>query len=291
MKWKIFLTFALVLALGLVVLAAACDDDDDDDDDDDNNEGDVHNPDDYPVRMSGTISYDGDKLLADSKMLVAIVDFWPMSGAPTEFVYIDIPESGFPMEYRVGFEHSGEFFPLAALDVDPDDLFGMNVNVDPLAVPTASVTLQEGENDGVNFVLVDPEDIGGDDDDDDNDDDNDTAGDDDTAPQTGIAGTLTYAGSKEGDKVVFGFWTGLPAGPPDESAEFDVPVGGFPFDYVVETSFTGDYRVVAFLDVDPNDGESINFAVDPNNWSLTMSPITIQDGALTTYDITLEDPK
>jgi hypothetical protein len=289
MNARIWLVLLLVAAFAVTGVLVACDDDDDDDDNDDDNDDDFS---DFPATISGTVYYDGDKLQDDSKLLFAITDHWPMSEAPTYFVWIDMPAGGFPAQYTAPIDRTGEFYPLAALDVDPDDLAGMNLDVDPLDVPEASIVIQEGDNPGIDFYLVNPEDIGGDDDDDD---DNDTPADDDdddndTTVGTGITGTLTYAGSLTGETVVFGFWSGLPAGPPDHSAEVDLPEGGFPFDYTVETEFTGDWRVVAFLDVDPEDGPSINFGVDPNNWSLTMAPETIEEGSLTTVNITLVDP-
>ena len=91
--------------------------------------------------------------------------------------------------------------------------------------------------------------------------------------------------------MVFGFFTGPPMGPPAQSANVTVPGGGFPFHYSIPTDFTGSYRVVAFLDVDPNDGPSINLGLDPNNWKITGMPFTaISQGEMTTLNITLQDP-
>lgn len=288
MKMRSLFFLLLATAALLAALTVACSGDDDDDNDNDNNDGDPWA--DYPATLSGTLNYDGDAVTPKSKIMIAINDVWPMTAAPIYYVYIDIPESGFPFEFKAGVDRTGEYYVLAIIDVDPEDRVGMTPDLDPMAIPTAATTIQPGDNPGINLTFVDPEDIGDDDDDNDNDDNNDSADDDDTTEKTGIQGTLTYTGAATGAKVVFGFWEGLPMMAPDHSASFDVPEGGFPFDYEIETEFTGDWRIVAFLDVDPNDGESINFAVDPTNWAMTLPFTTIANGQLTTLDITLVDP-
>jgi hypothetical protein len=237
------------------------------------------------------MSYDGE--LSGPKVMIAITKEWPMTGAPNWYDYVDVPDSGFPFEYRIGLEETGEYWVLALIDVDPNDVVGPNFDTDPLAIPTAPTDLQAGDN-VVNFTFLDPGEWTMDDDDDsaDDDDDNDDNDDDnDTTPETtGIHGALTYAGAATGDTVVFGFWEGLPMGPPDYDAQVAVPGDGFPFDYVIETEFTGTYHVVAFLDVDPNDGPSINFQTDPNNWTLNPPDTVIADGQSTELNITLQDP-
>jgi len=276
---------ALVLAIALGALVACGDDDDDDDNDDDDAQ-------DYPVVLAGTMTYDGDVTAA--QIMVALTDHWPMTQAPLWFGYVDIPEAGFPFTYELGVDQPfvGDYYLLALIDVDPTDGVGMNPDIDPLAIPTAATTLVEGTNGGIDFTFIDPDDIADDDDDDDDDDDttDDDTGDDDTVETTGISGTLAYAGAATGDKVVFGFWDGLPIMAPDHTFEVEVPTGGFPFDYEIETDFTGDWKVVAFLDVDPNDGSSWNSEIDPSNWSMTIAAITIVDGQMTDYDIELIDP-
>jgi hypothetical protein len=285
MQKKWFLALIVLTMLTSLALAVACGDDDDDDDDNDPCDG-------FEACLTGTLNYDGDLVTEAAQLLVAITDEWPMSQAPIWYEWTDLPEGGFPGEYRVGLNYTGEYYVLAAIDVDPNDIVGMNPDTDPLAVPEGLTDIQPGEN-TVNFAFLDPGEWTVDDDDDD-DDDNDTTppdDDDDTTPSgTGIYGTLTYTGTAEGAKVVFGFWDGLPMGPPDHSAETAVPQEGFPFDYEVDTTFTGDWRVVAFLDVNPNDGPSINFDLDPNNWSMSLPFTTINDGEMTLLDIALLDP-
>jgi len=286
-KWFVLLTLLVAFSLALSIVVA-CDDDDDDDDDDNDDDDDFSQ---FPLTLSGTFDYDGAK--TGDQIMIALTDQWPMTEAPLWFGYVDTP-AAFPAEYKIGvdYEFFGDYYILALIDVNPADGTGMNPDVDPLAIPTQAITLAAGENTGIDFTFIDPEDIGDDDDDDDND-DNDTVDDDDdddTVATTGISGTLTYTGAFEGAKVVFGFWDGLPMMAPDHSAEVDVPEGGFPFDYEVETDFDGDWRIVAFLDVDPNDGDSINFDVDPTNWAMTLPFTTITDGQMTDLDITLVDP-
>ncbi|NLH47943.1 MAG: hypothetical protein GX444_04985 [Myxococcales bacterium] len=285
MKLKIWLFILLTAIAGLAALTVACSGDDDDNDNDDN--GDPWA--DYPATLSGTLYYDGDAATAKSKVMIAINDVWPMTAAPLYYVYIDIPETGFPFDFTVGVDRTGTYYVLAIIDVDPEDRVGMTPGLDPMAIPTAATTIVAGDNPGIDLTFLDPDELGDDDNDDNDNDDNDD-NDDDTAAKTGIHGTLTYAGSATGAQVVFGFWKGLPMMAPDHSAKVDVPGTGFPFDYEIETDFTGDWRIVAFLDTNPNDGESINFSVDPNNWAMNVPFTTITSGQLTTVDVTLVDP-
>src|SRR4030042_342995 len=97
-----------VLSLLAVFWAAvvACGDDDDDDND-------TTDPwADYPITFSGTMSYDGDKTAA--RIMIAITDQWPMTGAPLWFDYVDIPAAGFPFDYKIGVDQPfvGEYYIL-----------------------------------------------------------------------------------------------------------------------------------------------------------------------------------
>lgn len=271
---------ALVLVLSLTALVACGDDDDDDNDDDDD--------DNYPVVLSGMLYYDGEQV--GEQIMIALND--QIAGAPLWFGYVDFPADGFPAEYTIGVDQPfiGEYYLQALIDVDPNDGLGMNLDLDPLAIPEEKTTLVEGLNENIDFTFIDPEDIGDDDDTADDDTTDDDTTDDDTVETTGISGTITYAGAASGETIVFGFYDGLPIMAPDHTFEVEVPTGGFPFDYELETDFTGDWKVVAFLDVDPNDGSSWNSELDPSNWSMTIAAITITDGQLTDYDIELIDP-
>ncbi len=286
-RW-LWLVLALLAAAGLAMLVACSGDDDDDDD-----SGDDDTWDDFPIVFSGTMNYDGDA--TGERIMVAISD--NIAGAPLWFGYVEIPESGFPFEYRLGVDQPfvGDYYVLALIDVDATDGYMPNFDLDPLDIPEATSNIVEGEN-TFDFTFVDP-DLTDDDTSDDDSSDDDTTPDDDTADddtagdETGIEGTLRYTGTAGGTTVVFGFFTGVPMGPPAYSAEVEVPESnGFPFDYRIETEFTGSFRVVAFLDVDPNDGDSINLALDPTNWGLSLPFTDIVDGQMTKLDITLQDP-
>ena len=262
--WTWCVLLALVLSLGTLL---ACGDDDDDDD-----SGDDDTWDDFPIVFSGTMNYDGDT--TGERIMVAISD--NIAGAPLWFGYVEIPASGFPFDYQLGVDQPfvGDYYVLALIDVDATDGYMPDFDLDPLDIPEATSNIVEGEN-TFDFTFVDP----------------DLTDDDTTGDETGLEGTLSYEGTAGGTTVVFGFFTGMPMGPPAYSAEVEVPESnGFPFDYRIETDFTGSFRVVAFLDVDPNDGDSINLALDPTNWAISLPFTDIVDGQMTKLDITLQDP-
>lgn len=273
MKKSLFTLALLASVLLALVLINACGDDDDDDDNEDDPWAD------FPATISGTMTYNG-TIQAD-QIMIAVSDEWPMSKAPLYFTMVDIPETGFPFEYKAGLDRTGEYYMLALIDVDPDDGLGMNSDIDPLSLPEEAVLIVAGDN-SLNFSFLDPDEIWGDDDDDDN---------DDTTPGvTGVSGQITYTGSVTGDQVVFGFYSGAPVGPPNEAFYIDVPGTGFPMDYEIDTEFSGDWKIVAYLDVDPEDSAGINFSADPNNWALSIPFTTIEDGFTTILNIELIDP-
>ena len=283
------LVFCLLLTAGMLTMFA-CDDDDDDDDDD----GDPWAQ--FPITFSGTMSYDGSAHEAEgTRIMIAITDEWPMEGAPLWFGYVEIPADGFPFDYKIGVDQPfvGEYYVIASIDVDPTDGYMPDFDTDPLAIPDERTGILEGDN-PIDFVFEEyniDDDVADDDVADDDVADDDVT-DDDTVDKTGISGELIYLGAAAGETVVFGFWSGVPMGPPDHTDEIDVAVGGFPFDYEIETAFTGEWKVVAFLDVDPLDGSSINLELDPSNFSLLppYPTVTIVDGQMTDFNIELLDP-
>jgi hypothetical protein len=272
-----------VVLIGLLALWTCAGSSDDDDDDED-------------VAMEGTtiygvIEYDG-AAVGDTIILGAIHD-WPPTGPPDWIGEVEMSESGFPMAFESEIAIFGALYMMAYLDVDPADGVMMSLELDPMHIPVATMEIVDGERNEVNFVLeddawaVDDDDV----DDDDIDDDVDDDADDDTGDETGITGTVTYNGDAGGDSIVFGFWSGPAAvGPPDHFDSTDISGQEFPVDYDLETAFTGDFRIVAYLDVDPGDGDSINFAIDPSNWSLSLPATAIEEGAMTTVDFELVDP-
>ena len=298
--------FGLLLLVALLVLSASlvavsCGDDDDDDDDsssgDDDDDSTAVDCSDSPAYLTGTMTYDGAR--KGAKIMIAINDTWPMTAAPLYYTYVEIPESGFPFEYTACLDRTGDLYVLALIDVDPDDGVGMNPEIDPLSIPESAYTVVDGENQ-LDITFINPEELDDDDavdddddtvDDDDAADDDDAVDDDDNTGLTGIEGTITYAGSETGTDLVFGFYEGVPIMAPDHTYRVPMDDATFPFPYEIETDFTGTFKVVVFLDVDTNDGDSINFDTDPTNWQMTGMPsYTITDGQMTTVDVTLVDP-
>lgn len=115
--------------------------------------------------LSGTVEYGGDELTLDDvqglQVVVGLIQEWPMSGPPKEFIYIDVPESGFPFDYEINLSYTGDFFLCAFLDMDPMDGVKMNAELDPLDVPDEGegmATVAEGVNER-DFVLLDPDQV------------------------------------------------------------------------------------------------------------------------------------
>ena len=270
-KTKIAAVAGLIVLLVLVALNCAGSSGDDDDDD--------GAP--QGTALAGSIAYEGDAV--GQIVVIGAFEQWPPTKPPMWFGEATVPDGGFPFTYTVDTSVTGAYFLAAYLDVDPDDGVAMNLELDPMHIPVEKTEIAPGEETVVDFVLLDD---AWETDDDDDDDDND----DDSTGKTGVAGTLSYSGGATGQEVVFGFWTGAAMGPPDHSASVNVPQGGFPFAYEIETAFFGDWHIVAFLDVDPNDGDSLNFDKDPNNWKLSLPTTKIVEDAMAALDITLIDP-
>ena len=70
-------------------------------------------------------------------------------------------------------------------------------------------------------------------------------------------------------------------------SDVEVPVTGFPFGYQVQCAVSGAYYLTAFLDVNPNDGSSVNTQIDPTSIPQTMT--TIVSGQNTIVDFNLVD--
>lgn len=194
MKLKVWLFILLTAIAGLAALTVACSGDDDDNDNNDNSDPWA----DYPATLSGTLYYDGDAVTAKSKVMIAINDVWPMTAAPLYYVYIDIPETGFPFEFKAGVDRTGVYYVLAIIDVDPEDRVGMTPDLDPMAIPTAATTIVAGDNPGIDLTFLDPDELG-DDDDNDNDNDDTVEAQTWTDPDTG----LTWAIARSTDRVAF----------------------------------------------------------------------------------------
>ena len=95
------------------------------------------------------------------KVVIGLIQEWPMTGPPKEFVYVDVPGSGFPIDYEIGLSYAGSFFLAVFLDVNPMDGVQMNAELDPMDVPDESegkADIAEGANQR-DFVLIDPEDV------------------------------------------------------------------------------------------------------------------------------------
>ncbi len=111
------------------------------------------------LQLAGVISYEG--TAAGDKVVIGTFDQWPPIAAPTEIAYVDVPETGFPIAYKVTFQFPGSYFLGAFLDVDPTDGVAMNLDLDPMDFPgevEEKFELAEEENTH-DFVLVDPEDF------------------------------------------------------------------------------------------------------------------------------------
>ena len=283
----IILTLFLLIAVSSGLIIVNCAGVNDDDDDEAASEG---------TRLTGTVSYDGN---AEGKdVVIGAFDNWDADGpggAPVWFGKAAVPDTGFPFNFDVKCDVSGDYFLAAYLDVDPNDSVAMNIDLDPMAIPAEPTDIVDGESTAIDFHLEDDawttdDDDSSDDDSTDDDDDATDDDDDDSTDKTGITGTIEYTGAATGDSIVFGFWSGTPIGPPDHYTSQDITGESFPIDYTQETEFTGDWKVVAYLDVNPNDGDSINFDIDPNTWKLTLPATTITQGNLTTLDMELIDP-
>lgn len=109
--------------------------------------------------LSGLLYYDG-TAVGDS-VIIGLMDQWPVTGPPKEFIEVEIPEAGFPFFYSIPLSYTGDFFLAAFLDVDPMDGVAINVDLDPMHVPASENDWQdilEGQNEK-DFVIVDPQDV------------------------------------------------------------------------------------------------------------------------------------
>lgn len=290
MKPKWLLILSALLALALALSAACGDDDDDDDNNDDNDTGEAS-----PATISGTLYYDGNLNQEDSEILIAITDEWPMTGAPLYYTTLEIPETGFPFEYSAPIDRTGTLYLLAAIDVDPHDVMGMNTDTDPLAIPEDPTTIQAGDNAGIDFTFLDPDELPTDDDDNDNDDNNDTTSDDDdTGPETGLKGNITYAGAATGDTVYLSFFSkylpglNVPTGAPDFT--FPIPINGKSFEltYLIDLAdLTVGEKYLIYCHLDIDGVAEYDSATDPVD---KADPLLIEEGKVKTHDFTLVDP-
>jgi hypothetical protein len=155
LTWLWMMPVAVVVALMVSCGSGSSTNDDDDDDGGQEN----------IATLSGTIDYTGDNLSSDGvqglKVVFGLIQEWPMTGAPKEFLSVDVPDSGFPFAYEIDLSYTGSFFLAAFLDVNPMDGVQMNAELDPMDVPDEGedkAEIAEGANQR-DFVLIDPEDV------------------------------------------------------------------------------------------------------------------------------------
>jgi len=250
--------------------------------------------------LSGKIFYEGAK--SGKTVLIASTPVWPMTGPPQWYSKVQVPEKGFPIDFSVHIAVIGKQYIIAYLDVDPNDGLMMNVDKDPLAIPDAPTDIVNGEDNYVELTIRDDwqtdDDTTTDDDavdddavDDDTGIDDDTSPDDDTAGATKLAGNISYGGSALGTTVkvcFYNYWP--PMGPPVHN--YDVEVGSTrptDYNYQIDLDFMGNnWRIVAFLDTDPNDGSGYKPLKDPADMDNTVYEII--EGQTTTRNFTLADP-
>jgi len=193
---------AVFLFSALVFAALNCAGTSDDDDDEQVATG---------TFIVGTIEYDGASV--GDRIVIAAMPEWPPTG-PLWFQYIDMPDTGFPVEYQITPDSAGEYYLACLLDVDPDDT-PMNLELDPMPAPTETTVVTEGMIAQADFILLDDAWPVDDDDDDDTVDDDDD--DNDTSGPSKLSGTISYDGNVDSDRVVIAFYRAEnwpPAGPP-----------------------------------------------------------------------------
>ncbi|MDP8256262.1 MAG: hypothetical protein P9M14_10975 [Candidatus Alcyoniella australis] len=141
--------FSLLTALLLAASCGSGSSGDDDDDDDSEVLG----------TLAGTIQYDGDAV--GEEIVIGLINEWPMTSPPQQFIRVTVPDGGFPMAYEIELNYVGDYFLASFLDVDPMDGVAMNSEIDPMDMPDEGETKQTLVQ-GVNqrdFTLLDPEDV------------------------------------------------------------------------------------------------------------------------------------
>ena len=110
--------------------------------------------------LSGTIAYEGNAEWQGKKVVIGLIEEWPMTGPPKQYEKVEIPDGGFSFNYQIDLKYTGPFYLAAFLDVDSTDGVMMNVEIDPMDLPTGDPNqIVEGENQ-MDFALQDPEDLG-----------------------------------------------------------------------------------------------------------------------------------
>jgi hypothetical protein len=113
--------------------------------------------------LTGVIDYDGEAF--GTRLVVGLIDEWPMEKPPVRFWEVPNFDGLFPTEYSFDLDEyvEGQAYYLAAfLDVDPDDVnLMMNPEVDPMDLPDEGeepIVIKAGVNER-NFVLLDPDEV------------------------------------------------------------------------------------------------------------------------------------
>lgn len=113
--------------------------------------------------LAGVIDYNGSA--TGTRLVVGLIDVWPMTGPPVRFWEVPGFDGTFPVTYQFDLDEylEGKPYYLAAfLDVDTTDInLMMNSEVDPMDLPDEGEAPVEIEA-GVmvrDFVLDDPEDV------------------------------------------------------------------------------------------------------------------------------------
>jgi hypothetical protein len=111
--------------------------------------------------LTGVIDYEGDAI--GHRLVVGLMDEWPMTKPPVRFWEIDDFDGKFPAPFEFDLDEyiEGKAYYFAAfLDTDPDDVpIMMNSDVDPMDLPkrdSVPYTIHDGLN-VHDFVLLDPD--------------------------------------------------------------------------------------------------------------------------------------
>ena len=113
--------------------------------------------------LTGVIEYDGEA--TGNRLVVGLMDQWPMTGPPVRFWDVAGFDGTFPATYQVDLDEylvGKSYFISAFLDVDPDDVnLMMNSDLDPMCLPKAveePIVVEEGVI-VADMVLLDPDDV------------------------------------------------------------------------------------------------------------------------------------
>jgi hypothetical protein len=113
--------------------------------------------------LTGVIEYDGEAI--GNRLVVGLMNQWPMTGPPVRFWDVPDFDGTFPATYQLDLDEyllGKSYFISAFLDVDPDDVnLMMNSDLDPMCLPKVEeepIVVEEGVI-VADMVLLDPEDV------------------------------------------------------------------------------------------------------------------------------------